>query len=223
MTSGTILVLSAALDIFVVFFAMRLGIEWLYGTIALNLLLISIFGSQFISVFGFITNAGNVFYACVFFATHLLLERKELKFARRTIWFGAAVVLTFITLSQTVLHLTSAPGSEEVNEALTTLFTLSPRIALASILAYVFAQEVNISLYSWIRKQTGGRLLWFRSNGANIVAQLVDSSIFFTVGFVDLPGTVLVQAILIGTVVKIFVVMLGTPLLYIDADNNKRA
>ena len=58
----------------------------------------------------------------------------------------------------------------------------------------------------------------FRSNGANVLSQLVDSMIFFSIAFFDLPsGQLLIQAIIAGWPVKTAVVAAGTPLLYINA------
>ncbi|HEY4522349.1 MAG TPA: hypothetical protein VJH91_01785 [Candidatus Paceibacterota bacterium] len=69
----TVLIVTALLDLGIVLVAYMLGREWLYVTIVVNLLLISILGAKLVSVFGFSTNSGNVFYAAVFFATVSLL------------------------------------------------------------------------------------------------------------------------------------------------------
>jgi uncharacterized PurR-regulated membrane protein YhhQ (DUF165 family) len=58
-----------------VFLAARLGREWLLCSIIANLLLVAVFGAKLISLWGFVTNVGNVPYACVFLATDFLLER----------------------------------------------------------------------------------------------------------------------------------------------------
>ena len=212
-----IFVLSALADILFVYFAARRGMEWLFGTIIINLTLVGIFGAKLIVVFGLTTNAGNVFYACVFLATHFLLERYGKEIGKKTIWYGASFILFFVILSQCAVHLLGASQSDAANAAVTTLFSFSLRVTLASILAYVFAQYVNIFVYEWLKTKTNGTLLWLRSNGANVVSQLVDSLLFFSIAFFDLPGPLLVQAILVGWLVKTLVVSMGTPFLYIDA------
>lgn len=216
MTNEVLLVISALADICMVFVAARVGSKRLFGTIALNLILISIFGAKLITIFGFTTNVGNVFYACVFLATHFLLERQTKKEIYQTIWFGVAAVAFFLLLSQFAVHFVSVTPGDATDNAIRTLFTLSPRVALASMVAYVFAQYVNISVYSWFKARMDGRCPWLRSNAANIVGQLVDSCIFFTIAFIDLPGNALIQAILVGWAVKTFVVLLGAPFLCLD-------
>lgn len=211
-----LLILASLSDIFLVFTAARFGTKRLYGTIAINLILISIFGAKLVTLFGYTTNVGNIFYACVFLATYFILERHDKKDAFRTIWFGIICLTFFIVLSQLAVHFTSAVPGDSLDAATRTVFKLSIRIALASALSYMFAQYVNILIYSWIKSKTGERFLWLRANVANICGQIVDCSLFFTIGFVDLPGNALVQAILAGLVIRTLVVVIGTPFIYID-------
>ena len=217
MSNEWLFFLSVLAEMSFVLVASRKGVDWLLGTIGINLIFVSIFGAKLITVFGLVTNAGNIFYACVFLATHFLLERHGRRAGFQTIWFGVGLVLFFFTMSQFATRFTGLALSQEVNSAISTLFSLSPRVTLASILAYIFAQYVNIFIYEWIKLRTKGKFLWLRSNVANIAGQLVDSLLFFSIAFFDLPGPVLVQVILVGWAFKTFVVFLGTPFLYFDA------
>ena len=217
MSNESLFVISALINIVFILFASRRSIDWLLGTIAVNLILIGIFGAKLITVFGLTTNAGNVFYGCVFLATHFILERRGKKVDLKTIWYGVVFVLFFTLMSQFAAEFSGLALSESANSAILTLFSFSLRITFASILAYVFAQYVNVFIYEWLKMRTSGKFLWLRSNGANVVAQLVDSLLFFTIAFFDLPGSLLVQAILAGWFVKTLVVAMGTPFLYIDA------
>lgn len=167
-------------------------------------------------MFGLVTNAGNVFYACVFLATHFILECYGRHQGLKTLWFGTCFILFFVIMSQVAVHFAGPPLSSSIGSTLPTLSSFSLRVTFASILAYVYAQYVNIATYEWIRRKTSGRHLWMRSNAANILSQLVDSSIFFTIAFFNMPGKFLIQAILVGWLIKIVVVSMGTPFLYIN-------
>jgi queuosine precursor transporter len=216
MSNEALFLFSALVDVLFVFIAARLGKEWMYATIAVNLILVGIFGAKLINALGFTTNVGNVYYACVFLATYFLIEQYGEKVNLKTILFGTSFVLFFGILSQLVIRAAGSPLSEEVNAASSVLFSFSPRVFFASILAFVFAQHVNISLYQWLKKKTKGKYIWFRCNAANIAGQFVDSALFFTIAFVDLPGPILIQAILVGWLLKTLVVFAGTPLLYLN-------
>ncbi len=216
-SNEALFLLAALIGVTAVFIAARLGREWLLGTIAVNLILIGIFGAKLIPVFGLVTNVGNIFYACVFLATHFLIERYGKNAAWQSISLGASFVVFFTLMSQIAVNFSGSALSETINIAGTTFFSFSPRIIIASILAYAFAQYANIVLFLWIREKTNGKSLWLRTNGANIISQLIDSLLFFSIAFIDLPGPLLVQAILTGWLLKSLVVLVGTPFLYADA------
>jgi uncharacterized integral membrane protein (TIGR00697 family) len=208
--------ISIVVNVCFILLAARLGKEWIFGLIAVNLILVSIFGAKLITVFGLTTNAGNVFYAGVFLATHFILERYGRKSGMVTIWFGIATICIFTVLSQLSVQLAGLAASEQVNVASSTLFSFTLRISIASVIAFIFAQYINIYLYEWIRLRTSGKFLLLRSNISNCVAQLVDSAIFFSIAFVNLPGMLLLQAILAGWLIKCIVVAMGSPFLYAD-------
>lgn len=216
MSNELLFLLSALVDILFVFFAARRGIEWLSGTIIVNLILIGVFGAKLVTAFGTVTNVGNVFYACVFFATYFILERYGRHAAMKTVWLGVSFTVFFVVMAQFVTLSMGLSQTLEVNNAISALFTFSPRIILGSVIGFAFAQIINIKIYEWIKVRTKGRFLWLRSNGANILSQLVDSILFFSIAFFDLPGPLLVQAILAGWAVKTMVVFVGVPFLYLD-------
>ncbi len=218
------LLVLAILDIIFVFVAARMGSARLFGSVALNLILISIFGAKFVSILGYTTNVGNIFYACVFLATYFILERQSKKEAINTIWFGLVVTTFFIFFSQIVANFINPNSLDAIDVAMKTLFSFSIRVAIASALAYIFAQYINICMFVWIRDKTGDKFLWLQVLGATIVGQLIDSCLFFTIAFLDMSGALLLQAIITGWIVKIGVIVLAIPALYFDKSllkNNK--
>lgn len=223
MSNEVLFLVSALVDIIAVYAAARRGLEWVLGTIVINLILIGIFGAKLITAFGLTTNAGNVFYACVFLATFFIYERYGKVAAFKTIPWGVTSTLFFILLSQIAVHFVTVTSGAHVNDAMNIVFAFSTRVVVASLLAYIFAQYVNIVVYEWIRTKTRGRYLWIRVNGANILAQLVDSLLFFTIAFFDLSGFLLLQTIIVGWVFKTAVVLVSTPLLYLDRGTQKHS
>lgn len=214
MSNELLVLLASFLNISFIVFASRQGIEWLYSLIVINLVLVSIFGAKLITLFGFTTNSGNVFYACAFLATHFVIEIYGKDAAIKLIRYGLRFVIFFVVMSQITLAMIGTTNDDSINNAISTLFTFSLRVTFGSLVAYTFAQYINITVYEWLSKITKGKYLWFRSNAANILSQLIDSIIFFSIAFFDLPGFILLQSILIGWVLKIFVVAIGAPALY---------
>ncbi len=212
----------SVVDLSLVLLAARIGAQWLYGTIAINFLLIGFFGAKIISQFGVTTNIGNIFYASIFFATYLIYERHGKKAALQTIYFGCFVLAFFYLVSQIAAQTPGLAASAAINSAISVLVTFAPHSILGSFVAFIFAQYINISIYHYLYERFKGKYLWLRVNAASIVAQMIDSLFFFTITFFDASGGMLLQLILAGWLIKSLAMLVGTPLMYLDAFLNKK-
>ncbi len=205
----------AVVDLTAVLLAYRCGREWLYGSIIVNLLLISILGVKLYTIFGFVTNVGNVFYACVFFAIYLLMEHGSHEEGIRAIWIGVGGVLLFQILTQMTLSLTGPDASSHISTLMATLFRMTPRITIASLSAYIIAQYFNVYLYRAWRESYHSTHWWLRLAIVMILAQLIDSFFFFTIAFIGtVAEQVVIQSIFIGFAIKVVVGLVSIPLIY---------
>ncbi len=64
------------------------------------------------------------------------------------------------------------------------LFGLLPRLAGASLLAYLTSQHHDVWAYHFWMQRTGGRHLWPRNNTSTLVSQVLDSSAFCLDAFI---------------------------------------
>lgn len=207
----------AAIDLCAVLVAFRVGKSCLYTIMAANIFLISLFGAKLITLGGFVTNAGNVFFACIFFAAHLLTEHYGTRDAQRAVWMSYAFQVLFLVNMDLVLKLTGTPGSATVDGAFLVLFEAVPRIILASFVAYLFSLYTTIGVYDAIRTATHGKMLLLRDTVANIVGQGVDSVLFFAIAFYGtMTSGMLYETMAVGFAVKVLIGVLGTPLLYLS-------
>jgi uncharacterized integral membrane protein (TIGR00697 family) len=199
--------------LFILFFY-RLGKGGLVASIAINITLVSVTGSFLVPLFGSVSNIGNIFYASVFFATSLLNEYYGKREAYTSVMISFTALVLFSVMAQLTTGFTN-PTTTEVPVALITVFNTVPRIALASMAAYVVAQSVNVWLYDAIKTATKNKKLWLRNITAAASAQFVDSLIFFSIAF---AGTVsfleLRQVIIVGFLLKTAFAVLSTPFLY---------
>ncbi|MBL4706332.1 MAG: queuosine precursor transporter [Flavobacteriales bacterium] len=46
---------------------------------------------------------------------------------------------------------------------------------IASMVAYLFAQLVDVQIFHWIKKKTKGKKLWLRNNISTLMSQMIDS------------------------------------------------
>jgi len=213
----TILVLKLALDFSAVFFAYRLGKEWLYASIVVNLLLITIVGAKLVPVFGLVTNGANVYYAGVFLAMFLLLEHARREDAVRAVAIGVCAVAIFQLLMQTTLWMSSAPSTTEVSAMMQVLLGSSARITLASLAAFFVAAHIVIALYALWRERAIGPHWVLRIVSLVMLAQLIDSIIFFFIAFWGkVPTSLVFESMVVGYVLKVALGIVSVPFIYMS-------
>jgi uncharacterized integral membrane protein (TIGR00697 family) len=97
------------------------------------------------------------------------------------------------------------------------VFALSPIAVLASMIAYLIAQFIDIRIYHFWKNLTKGKMLWLRNNFSTFTSQFVDS--LLVIGLLSIFG-VLEWTLFWGLVIssflfKVLVAALDTPLLYL--------
>ncbi len=193
----------------------RFGKEWLYGSILANLALITAFGAKTVAIFGYTTNSGNIFYAAVVYAIYLLIEFYGGSVARRSIWISACSIVFFVVFAQFVVSLGGTSESAQADQAMHVLFQFIPRVAIASVLAFIVSQRSNIFVYESLRKRFLGQKLWLRNIVGVLFSQALDSALFFSIAFWGfLPTAVLLEIMLTGFIAKAVIGILSTPFLY---------
>jgi queuosine precursor transporter len=88
-------------------------------------------------------------------------------------------------------------------------------VMMASILAFVVSQWLDVWVFDQCQKRLGRYGLWLRGTGSTVISQALDTAVFVSIAFGgQLPWPVLSQLWLGNYVVKVFLAVLGTPLLY---------
>lgn len=217
MTNEVIFIITAVIDLAFILLAFRLGKGWLFGAIVVNIILVSTFAGKLVPIFGFVTNAAGVFYAAIFLATDILTEHHGKKEGYKSVWIGFSALVLFVVMSQFVLRLISTSETTAISEAMQVLFRGVPRIAFASMFAYLVAQNFDVWFYHFIHQKTGQKRLWLRNNLSTFTSQFIDSIIFFSIAFFGVvPFNILLQIIFTGYAVKLIVALLDTPFIYLS-------
>jgi uncharacterized integral membrane protein (TIGR00697 family) len=91
-------------------------------------------------------------------------------------------------------------------------------VFIGSIIACYSAQIVDIRLYLWIRKMTGGKWLWARNNGSTAISLFVDTFIVITfmTAFNIVPLDRMWFLIINSYLFKLFFSICSTPLFYVS-------
>ena len=174
-----------------------------------------------IRAFGMEMTLGNILFAVTFLITDILSEVSGKKAAQQAVWGGIAGSLLFVIITQ--LWLLYIPAeSDWAMPAIRAIFSVTPRMMLASIAVYAITQILDVWLYHrwWAltARLTGDSrgFLWLRNNGSTLISQFANTILFTLFAFVGTYdwGTLLSIA-LSSYVIFIFTSLLDTPVLYL--------
>ena len=172
-----------------------------------------------VTLFGaplFELSVGILPYPITFLITDLISEIYGQKKANQVVTagiFASVFSMAIIFLANAVPAIESSPINETT---FFKVFGLSPLGVLASMLAYLFAQYIDITIYHFWKRLTKSRYLWLRNNFSTFASQFVDT--FTVVGllcvFKVLSWDLFWGLVISGFLFKIFIALLDTPLLY---------
>jgi uncharacterized integral membrane protein (TIGR00697 family) len=185
----------------------------LYAWITLASILANIQVIKTIELFGFVTTLGNIMYGTSFLATDILSECYGEKEAKKGVWIGIFSILATTIIMQICLWF--APhASDTSSSALGAIFSLLPRIAFASITAYLVSQNFDVWFYGFLRQKYPQKL-WLRNNLSTMTSQLIDNTLFTLMAFWGVfPIDVIWQIFATTYLMKWFVALLDTPVIY---------
>ncbi|WP_082234038.1 queuosine precursor transporter [Halobacillus massiliensis] len=168
-----------------------------------------------IELFGVTATLGNILYGTAFLATDILNEKYGKEEAKQAVWIGFSTLLVMTTIMQGALLFTPAEG-DIAHEAMATLFSIGPQIALGSLTAYIVSQHFDVWIYTKIRKIfKSDRTLWLRNNVSTMISQLLDSAIFCAIAFYGTyPADIWLEIFLTTYFIKFLVAALDTPFMY---------
>lgn len=170
----------------------------LAGTFIGAMAMLNIIGiTRFIRVGPLSVAVGVLPYPLTFLCTDLISELYGRRRAAGVVWVGLAVNLLIIgtlwlgqalpgvpvaqqppwqvlPLSEAVFlpNGTQVTGSSELFEI---IYACTAGAVVASMVAYIVAQFVDVYMFHFWKRLTKGKHLWLRNNGSTMVSQLVDS------------------------------------------------
>jgi uncharacterized integral membrane protein (TIGR00697 family) len=171
--------------------------------------------------------AGNIFFPIGYIFGDVLTEVYGYARARKVIWAGFIALAFAAVMTQVVIWLPPSPDepfNAVYQPAIETALGGTPRIVLASLLAYWCGDFVNSFVLAKMKVRTAGRWLWMRTIGSTIVGQGVDSLIFYPLAFYGLwSDPLLLKTMLFNWGFKVMVEVLFTPVTYVVVAGLKRA
>ncbi|MCC0690804.1 queuosine precursor transporter [Clostridioides sp. ZZV14-6387] len=179
-----------------------------------SLVVSNIVAGKVIDIFGLIVPAAVVAYPLTFLCTDVIGEIWGKEEANRTVKRGILMQLFSLLLIAIAIALPSASFAQQYGNNLKVVLGQNVRFVLASLTAYILAQSNDVFIFHKLKDKFNGKHKWLRNNASTMLSQLIDTSIFITIGF---WGTVpsLIVMIMSQYVVKFFLALLDTPFFYL--------
>lgn len=172
-------------------------------------------GKLWAAPFGLTLTAGAVLFPIVYIIGDVMPEVYGLSATRRVIWLGFCANLFAVLFFYICLAL-PAPSLWQNQAAFETVLGFTPRLLIASLLAYLVGTNVNAWIMIKMKSLTRGRWLWTRTITSTIFGEGADSTIFMLVAFVGVvPLDTLPSLIASQWIFKTLYEVLATPITYI--------
>ena len=154
--------------------------------------------------------AAVIAYPITFLCVDIVSEIWGKKEAQFLVRLGFVVQVFSLVLIYAAVFLPPASYMVEFQESYAAVLGSSGRFVLASMIAYLVAQSLDVEIFHRIKARFKPK--WMRNN-STIFSQLVDTTIFITVAFVGTVPNILTM-ILSQFLVKAAIAVADTPLFY---------
>ena len=163
----------------------------------------------------FIVSAGILPYPLTFLVTDLISELYGQRKANIVVFSGFVASMFVLLLLWLGGQFNAIPDSIVNDVTYNKVFQNAWRIIAASMIAYLFAQFIDVRIFHFWKRLTNGKHLWLRNNGSTIASQLVDTTLVVMILFVGVwePSNI-ISAIIDGWLFKMLMAAIDTPIIY---------
>ncbi|MEM4396382.1 MAG: queuosine precursor transporter [Candidatus Woesearchaeota archaeon] len=165
------------------------------------------------NLFSFELTAANMSMGLVFVLYSIIVEVYGRKEGIKAVWLGFLAQFVFLVLG--FVYLSYTPSENDfIQEHIKQIFNFTPRIAIASWIAFIASGYISVELFNFFKKKK--TKLWFRNNFSTKVAQIIDNFIFVTVAFFGIVDFfVYLQIFITTTIVEFLLDYLDTWIVYL--------
>ncbi|MCC5926804.1 MAG: queuosine precursor transporter [Bacteroidetes bacterium] len=173
--------------------------------------------------YAMIIPVGLLAFPVTFLATDLISELFGRKRAQLLVWVGFFMNIFMIIVMSINAWLPNAFGISGGIELFDGVYSFFIGNTIASMLAYLTAQSIDVRLFHFWKNLTKGKHLWLRNNASTMVSQMVDTvaimSILYFAGNLGDAVTglgALLILIINAYLFKFFAALFDTPLFYLS-------
>lgn len=170
--------------------------------------------TKIVQVGPFSFDGGTLLFPLSYIFGDILTEVYGYRQSRRVIWTGFAA-LVLMALTFTVVGKLPPAAGWELQPSYEDILLATPRIIIASLIAYFAGEFLNSAILSRMKVVTQGRRLWMRTICSTLAGELVDTAAFVIIAFYGvLPGGLLLAVMVSNYVFKVGIEVLATPVTY---------
>lgn len=161
----------------------------------------NLFETKLFNLCGIALTGGVIIFPVSYIINDCLVEVYGYRKSRMVIWMGFAMNF-FVVATAQIVRLLPAASFWDGGEHFNYIFSLAPRVTLASLLAFVSGSTVNALIMSKMKVAQHGRGFSLRAILSTIGGESVDSLIFFPIAFWGIGMSEMLKLMITQIVIK---------------------
>jgi|TARA_R100000479_G_scaffold174871_1_gene124285 hypothetical protein len=193
-----------------------LGALFIASLVVSNLIFQKFFYWDFFGIYTFEISVGILPYPITFLITDIISEVYGKKKANQVVTAGIFASFFSLLIIYTSAAVPATDWSPIDDALFDKVFGATAIAVLASMLAYLFAQYIDIQIFHFWKRLTKGKHLWIRNNFSTFFSQFIDTFtvLFLLCSFEKIDWALFGGLLLSGFLFKVLVAACDTPLLY---------
>ena len=178
------------------------------------LLISNIITIKIINILGLIFTAGDILFPITYILNDVFTEVYGFNKSKLIIWTSFFCNLFMIIIFKITILLPSS-DSFEMQEELENILGSTPRILIASFIAFLVGNFANSIVMSKMKVKTEGKYLALRTIGSTLVGEGLDTLIFIPIVFINSLDIQTIIFLIIDTyILKVSLEIVLTPITY---------
>lgn len=193
-----------------------LGALFISSLVVSNLIFQKFFYWDFFGIYTFEISVGILPYPITFLITDIISEVYGKRKANQVVTAGIFASFFSMLIVYVAGNVPATEWSPINNTLFNTVFGATAIAVLASMMAYLLAQYIDIQIFHFWKRLTKGKHLWLRNNFSTFLSQFVDTFtvLFLLCSFGKIPWPLFSVLLASGFLFKVMVAVLDTPFLY---------
>ncbi|MEO1131661.1 MAG: queuosine precursor transporter [Cyanobacteria bacterium J06639_1] len=178
------------------------------------LLISNVTSTKLLDLGAFTFDGGTILFPLSYIFGDILTEVYGYDRSRKVIWLG---FISALLMSLTFIAVGALPPTADWpnQAAYDAILGLTPRIVVASLIAFFAGEFSNSFTLARLKVLTRGKHLWMRTIGSTLIGQFIDTVLFVAIAFLGLfPNEVIVAIVISNYIFKCGVEILFTPITY---------